>query len=154
MSFQISSPAFATGETIPRQHTCEGENRSPALRWSGLPEGALSLALVGEDPDAPFGVFTHWVLYDLSPELSDLPGSQPKTPRLPHIGAQGVNSFRRNGYDGPCPPLGKTHRYFFRLYALDLAPDLPPGLTAEELRRSIHGHVLAEAECMGTYRKG
>lgn len=153
MSFSLTSAAFDHGATIPDRHTCEGENRSPGLRWRDVPAGARSLALIVEDPDAPHGVFYHWVLYNLSPALHDLPDGQPRQPHLAQIGAQGVNSFRRTGYDGPCPPPGRPHRYVFRLYALDLPADLAGGLTAEQLLKAVAGRVLAQAEWMGTYHR-
>jgi Raf kinase inhibitor-like YbhB/YbcL family protein len=153
MALTISSAAFNNGETIPKRHTCDGENRSPALRWNEVPGDTQSLALILEDVDAPFGVFYHWVLYNLPAALKDLPDGQPKNPRLPQIGMQGPNSFRRIGYDGPCPPPGKPHRYYFHLYALDLPANLPDGLNAEKLKKSMAGHILEQTEWMGIYKK-
>jgi Raf kinase inhibitor-like YbhB/YbcL family protein/uncharacterized protein (TIGR00297 family) len=152
MSFPISSPSFDEGGTIPTRYTCDGENHSPALTWSDLPAGTRSLALIAEDPDAPSGVFTHWVLYNLPPTLASLPEGLAKTVALTGVGTQGENSFHRTGYDGPCPPPGAPHRYYFRLYALDSAPTLPAGMTAASLRsKAIQGHTLGEAEWVGRY---
>jgi Raf kinase inhibitor-like YbhB/YbcL family protein len=145
--FSINSSAFSNGERIPRRYTCQGEDRSPALQWSGSPAETRSLALILEDPDAPGGTFIHWVLYNLPPALDHLDegtGASPTT---------GINSARRSGYMGPCPPPGRPHRYYWRLFALDLPADLEPGLSAAELRRRMQGHVLAEAQWMGTYQR-
>jgi uncharacterized protein (TIGR00297 family)/Raf kinase inhibitor-like YbhB/YbcL family protein len=152
MSFPISSSSFDEGGLIPTRFTCDGENHSPALAWRDLPAGTKSLALIAEDPDAPGGTFTHWVLYNLPPTLTSLPEGLAKTVALTGVGTQGENSFRRTGYDGPCPPKGSTHRYYFRLYALDSAPTLPAGMTAATLRaQAIQGHTLGEAEWVGRY---
>ena len=153
MALNLWTAAFSNGGEIPGRHTCDGENRSPALHWSEIPAGTQSLALLVEDPDAPFGVFYHWVLYNIPASRNDLPEGQPKTPRLPQIGSQGTNSFRRTGYDGPCPPPGKPHRYYFRLFALDVPANLRDNLNAEQLQKIMDGHVLAQAEWMGTYQK-
>jgi Raf kinase inhibitor-like YbhB/YbcL family protein/uncharacterized protein (TIGR00297 family) len=152
-AFPLSSPAFTQGSLIPKQFTCDGANISPALNWSGLPPGALSLALITDDPDAPGGTFTHWVLYNMSPSLTGLPEAVTKTTQAPGIGTHGNNSFGRPGYGGPCPPRGAPHRYYFTLYALDLPPDLPPGLTSTKLQSAMHGHILAEGQWMGKYQR-
>lgn len=133
--------------------TCDGANLSPDLRWEGVPEGACSLALIVDDPDAPLGTFVHWVLYDLPPTLNALPAGLPQDPRLPDIGTQGVNGFRRSGYDGPCPPRGKAHRYFFKVYALDAELELGVGLTANALEEAMRGHILAEGQLSGSYAR-
>lgn len=153
MAFPIFSSAFEEGARIPARYTCDGQNQSPALSWRDLPPGTRSLALIAEDPDAPGGVFTHWVLYNLPPTLTALPESLAKTSSLPGIGLQGENSFRRTGYDGPCPPPGPAHRYYFRIYALDADPTLPVGLAAADLRKAIQGHTLAEAQWVGKYSR-
>lgn len=149
----ISTPAFANGQSIPVSYTCDGENISPALQWSGVPAAAKSLALIVEDPDAPVGIFTHWVLYNLSPELTNLNEGLPRLATLSGLGKQGINDFRKNAYDGPCPPQGKAHRYYFRLYALDLQPSLADGLTRQKLLDQMKGHILAQGEWMGTYQR-
>jgi Raf kinase inhibitor-like YbhB/YbcL family protein len=151
MAFSLTSPDFANGAVIPRQFTCDGADRSPALHWSDLPQGTRSLGLIVEDPDAPRGTFTHWVLYNLPPEPPNLPSGVPRQTELSNGARQGRNDFRRVGYGGPCPPRGPAHRYFFRMYALDAPVPLTPGATASELRAAIQGHVLGEAELMGTY---
>jgi Raf kinase inhibitor-like YbhB/YbcL family protein len=152
-TFPLSCPAFTQGSLIPKQFTCDGVNVSPALNWSGLPPGTLSLALITDDPDAPGGTFTHWVLYNISPSLTGLPEGVLKATQAPGIGTHGNNSFGRPGYGGPCPPRGAPHRYYFTLYALDLPPDLPPGLTSTRLQSAMHGHILAEGQWMGNYQR-
>lgn len=149
----ITSPAFSDGASIPARFTCQGENLSPQLDWSGVPSGARSLALVVSDPDAPGGTFIHWVLYNLPPQTSGLPEGVPATERLSSGAAQGRNDFGRIGYGGPCPPPGKPHRYIFTLYALDLAPDLPAGLNAARLNSLMRGHILAQASLTGLYQR-
>ena len=151
MSIQISTSAFPPGGTIPKSYTCDGNNQSPDLSWSGLPEGTRGLALIVEDPDAPSGNFIHWVLYDLPATSAGLPARLPHSLRLASGGSQGINDFRRNGYDGPCPPRGKPHRYFFRLYALDAEMMLSPGQTAAQLRKAMAGHILGQGELMGQF---
>lgn len=149
----ITSPAFSDGASIPARFTCQGENLSPQLDWSGVPSGARSLALVVSDPDAPGGTFIHWVLYNLPPQTSGLPEGVPASERLSSGAAQGRNDFGRIGYGGPCPPPGKPHRYIFTLYALDLAPDLPAGLNAARLNSLMRGHILAQASLTGLYQR-
>jgi Raf kinase inhibitor-like YbhB/YbcL family protein len=155
MAFPIASPSFEEGEMIPAKFTCEGENRSPVLTWSDLPEGTRSLALILDDPDAPAGPpeghFIHWVLYNIPPTLNRLAEGQPRDPVLAGVGTQGTNSSGRTGYDGPCPPHGSVHRYYFHLYALSTAPTLPSGLNAAQLRKTIQGHILSEAAWVGKY---
>lgn len=149
----VQSPAFRAGSPIPARHTADGPDVSPALSWSGVPPEAASLALVCDDPDAPRGNWVHWVLFDLPPSTTGLPEGVPADRRLPTGGVSGKNDFGRLGYGGPAPP-GGTHRYFFRLYALDELVRLEPGATRAELSRAIEGHVLAEGELMGTYSRG
>ncbi len=152
-TISLSSLAFANSQPIPEMYTCDGKNISPALQWSGVPAEAKSLALVVEDPDAPMGTFTHWVLYNLPPNLAGLNEGVPRLATLANLGVQGVNDFRKTAYDGPCPPAGKPHRYFFRLYSLDLLPSLPGGLTRLKLLDQMQGHILAQGEWMGTYQR-
>jgi Raf kinase inhibitor-like YbhB/YbcL family protein/uncharacterized protein (TIGR00297 family) len=151
ITFPISSSSFAEGELIPGRYTCDGENRSPELAWKDLPQVTRSLALLVEDPDAPGGVFTHWVLYNLPATVRSLPEGQPRTATMPGNGTQGINDFRRAGYDGPCPPAGSVHRYYFKLMALDIDGSLPAGLNAEKLRKAVQGHILAEAQWVGRF---
>ncbi len=149
---KISSPAFSDGANIPAKFTCQGENLSPQLDWSGTPAGAQSLALVVSDPDAPGGTFIHWVLYNLPPQTAGLAEGIPPNERLSGGAAQGRNDFGRIGYGGPCPPPGKPHRYIFTLYALDLAPDLPAGLNAARLNSLMRGHILEQTSLTGLYQ--
>jgi len=148
----LESDAFGQGRPIPTRHTADGRDVSPPLRWRGTPGKTESLAAICEDPDAPRGIWVHWVLYDLPAGTSSLPESVAPLEALPEGGTQGTNDFGKLGYGGPAPPSG-THRYFFRLYALDRRLALAPGATAKALRRAMEGHVLAEAECMGTYSR-
>ncbi len=144
-SFEMTSAAFAPGDAIPQKHTCDDLDISPALSWAAPPEGTQSLALIVDDPDAPGKTWVHWVLYDLPPDLRELPKD------MTQPGTQGRNNFGKTGYGGPCPPKGKNHRYFFKLYAIDIELDLAPGATKSQVLDAIAGHVLAQAELMGTY---
>jgi Raf kinase inhibitor-like YbhB/YbcL family protein len=156
MPIAVESPEFRNGEPIPKKHTGEGPDVSPRLRWSGVPEGARELALVCEDPDAPRAEpWVHWVLYGLSPSIRELPEGVSKEARPAGPAAhQGPNDSRSVGYSGPMPPRGHgRHRYFFRLYALGQALDLPPGLDKAKLLAAIRPHVIAEGELMGTYER-
>lgn len=153
MSFTLQSPQWKPGEDIPRQFTCDGKDVSPPLRWTEAPAGTESLSLVVEDPDAPGGIFTHWVLYDLPAGDRELPESVPQRDELTTGARQGQNSFGRIGYGGPCPPPGPAHRYFFRLYALDRKIDLRAGAGPADLNRAMRGHILAQAELMGRYKR-
>lgn len=144
MSLQLTSPSFQEGATIPTRYTCDGQNISPQLDWSGVPAGAKSLALIVDDPDAPAGTFVHWVLYDLAPDLTSLSEGTGS-------GIQGVNGFGKKAYGGPCPPRGKPHRYFFKLYALDVSLDLKPGASKADLEKAMRGHILAQGQLIGIY---
>jgi Raf kinase inhibitor-like YbhB/YbcL family protein len=145
--FALQSGVFDHGGPIPRRHSCEGEDLSPPLSWSGPPEGTRSLALVVDDPDAPAGTFTHWLGWALDPAAEGL-GEGEGAP------VEGRNDFGTSGYRGPCPPPGHgRHRYSFRLYALDSDPDLGPGAGKRELERTLEGHTLATAELIGTYER-
>lgn len=151
MELQVSSSAFREGETIPRQYTCDGEDLSPPLAWSGVPGGTRSIALIADDPDAPVGTWVHWVLYDIPPDLTELPGGVAKSPLVAGVGTHGRNDFRRTGYGGPCPPPGKPHRYYFKLYALDTTLNLGSNATKKDLERNMQDHILAQGQLMGTY---
>ena len=153
MKIQIASFAFGEGQPIPAQHAFEDKDLSPPLQWTGVPPAAKSLALICDDPDAPMGTWVHWVLYDLPPTTAGLSEGLPKSPELASGAKQGVNDYKRTGYGGPCPPPGKPHRYFFRLYALDASTGLKPGATKKELLRALEGHVLAEGQLMGTFQR-
>jgi Raf kinase inhibitor-like YbhB/YbcL family protein len=151
MSFQISTPAFSHGDSIPKKFTCDGQDISPKLSWTNPPAGTHSLALIMDDPDAPAGTWVHWVLYDLPPDARDLAEGLAKQEQLPGGSRQGRNDFRKVGYGGPCPPPGKPHRYFFKLYALDAKLNLKASATKADLERTMQGHILAQAELMGRY---
>lgn len=152
--FQLKSNAFSPEGNIPARFTCEGANISPDLSWSGVPEGAKTLALVLHDPDAPHrGGYTHWIVFNIPATVNQLPENAPKTANLPGGGIQGRNDDGGIGYTGPCPPSG-THRYYFHLYAVNRELQLKPGASKDELEHAIRGHVLGQAEFMGKYKKG
>lgn len=147
----ITSTAFAMGARIPPTYTCEGTDRSPPLAWDGAPEGTRSFALIVDDPDAPAGTWVHWLAWDMAADATELREDVKPTDSPP---TQGLNSFGKPGYGGPCPPVGHgAHRYFFRLYALDKQVGLPPTATRAEVEAAMDGHVLARAELMGKYRR-
>jgi len=152
MAVELSSTAFTSEGTIPKRHTCDGENVSPPLAWGGIPPEAISLALVVDDPDAPGRTWVHWLAYDLPAASGGLPESVPPEKAVAGGGRQGRNDFGRLGYGGPCPPSG-THRYHFRLYALDTVLGLDAGASKAELLQAMQGHVLAEATLIGRYRR-
>jgi Raf kinase inhibitor-like YbhB/YbcL family protein len=152
MALKITSSAFSEGDMIPRQHTCDGADASPALSWSGVPEGTKSLALICDDPDAPMGTWVHWVLFNIPPGESGLPAKVPSNASLSNGAKHGTNDFRRLGYGGPCPP-GGTHRYYFKLYALDTVLNLDSGATKSKLEEAMRGRILAEGQLMGKYQR-
>jgi Raf kinase inhibitor-like YbhB/YbcL family protein len=143
----ITSPAFAEGKAIPARYTCEGPDISPALAFGAVPAGARSLALIVDDPDAPMGTWVHWVVWNIPPDTREIGEGS-----LPAGALQGMNDFRRNSYGGPCPPSG-THRYYFKLYALDTTLNLGTSTTKGALEKAMQGHVLAQGRLMGTYRR-
>jgi len=149
---EIKSPAFARGAPIPSTYTCDDKDISPPLAFEGIPQGTRSLALVADDPDAPGGTWVHWVAWNIPPAASSLPENVAKKDRLPDGTRQGINDFQRAGYGGPCPPSG-THRYFFLLYALDATLDLPATTTRADLDRAMKGHILAQVETLGTFKR-
>jgi len=149
----LRSSGFASGASIPRQYSCKGSDVSPALEWSGAPLHTASFAVIMDDPDAPAGTWVHWVLWNVAPSAHSLPEGVPKREQLDDGAHQGRNSFGKIGYYGPCPPAGQTHRYFFRLYALDAKLDLAPGADRSALDAAMQGHVLAQTEYMGTFHK-
>ena len=153
MNLQITSTAFAEGQPIPDQFTCAGQDVSPPLQWTGAPAGTKSFAFIADDPDAPMGTWVHWVIYNLPPTMTSLAENTPPSPELPDGSKQGVNDFGNIGYGGPCPPPGKPHRYFHKIYALDTALNLRSGATKKELLRAMSGHVLGEGQLMGTYQR-
>ncbi len=151
MGFDLKSSVFAPSGTIPRKHTCDGPDLSPVLEWTATPEGTRTLALICDDPDAPMGTWVHWVLYNLPGDVTGLPEGIPPTETIELGASQGTNDFGRIGYGGPCPPPGKPHRYYFRLYALDERISLSPGAKKKDLVRAMENHILGQAELMGTY---
>lgn len=156
MAMTLNSPAFQPNDHIPSKYTCEGEDVSPPLTWDGVPDGAKSLVLIVDDPDAPDPkapkvVWVHWVVYNIAPDTKSLPENAGKA-RLPQGVLLGLNDFKKTEYGGPCPPIGR-HRYFHKLYALDIALDLK-GATKPQIERAMRGHILASAELIGTYQKG
>ena len=152
MAFELTSTAFAPGEPIPRKYTCDGEDISPPLQWSDPPQGTQSFALIADDPDAPIGTWVHWVLYNLPAETRALPEAVPSDAELSDGSRHGQNGWRKLGYGGPCPPSG-THRYFFKLYALDTVLDLAAGASKEQVLKAMEGHILAQTELMGVYSR-
>ena len=155
MAMTLKSPAFKQNGHIPSKCTCEGEDVSPPLAWEGVPDGAKSLVLIIHDPTHPIRKrprwFVHLIVYNLPPDTKSLPEDAGKT-RLPQGALLGLNDFKKTGYGGPCPPIGR-HRYFHKLYALDIALDLK-GATKSRIEQAMQGHVLANAELIGTYQKG
>lgn len=151
MAINIISNSFENGEIIPRKFTCDGDDISPELSWEPIPVGTKSFALIADDPDAPVGTWTHWLLYDIPANFTALPENIAKTAKVPGIGKQGVNDFRKLGYGGPCPPVGKPHRYFFKLFALDTKLNLRAGASKQELEHALHGHILDQGVLIGLY---
>ncbi|HNY76595.1 MAG TPA: YbhB/YbcL family Raf kinase inhibitor-like protein [Bacteroidales bacterium] len=148
----VKSDSFSDGGMIPAKYTCDGANISPQLSWDNAPKGTKSFVLICEDPDAPMGTFTHWVLYDLPADVHELPENLPKDKILPNGAKQGITDFKKVGYGGPCPPNG-THRYYFKLYALDTLLNLEPALKKEDILKAMNGHILAQGQIMGKYAR-
>lgn len=149
---KITSQAFEPGEMIPAKYTCKGQNISPPIAWQGAPEGTRSITVISEDPDAPMGNWVHWVYYDIPPQVTGLPENIPGEERPSPGGTQGINDSLTIGYAGPCPPSG-THRYFFRVYAVDTELDLPPGANKQEVLQAMEGHLLGMGDLMGRFSK-
>ncbi len=152
MQIKVTSTAFEQGGMIPKQYTCDGTDVSPPLAWTSVPEETKGIALICDDPDAPMGTWVHWVLFNLPADVKELPESVPPQERLENGAIQGTNDFRKIGYGGPCPP-GGTHRYFFKVYALDAEINLQAGATKRDLLKAMEGHILAEGQLMGTYKR-
>jgi Raf kinase inhibitor-like YbhB/YbcL family protein len=152
MAIQLTSEAFSDGTMIPKRFTCDGEDFSPPLSWSGLPTETASLALICDDPDAPVGTWDHWVLFNIPASATGLPENVPAKATLDDGSVHGNNSWGRLGYGGPCPP-GGTHRYFFKLYALDIALNLKTGATKSQLVKAMEGHILDQGQLMGKYKR-
>ena len=152
-TFELSSDAFEHEGKIPVTYTCDDEDFSPPLSWDEVPEGTESFALICEDPDAPSGTWSHWVLYNIPSDRTSLPSNLMPGPELAWGAKHGINDFGNMEYGGPCPPPGKPHRYFFRMYALDEPLDLEPGATRQEVLDAMTGHMLGQAELMGHYKR-
>jgi len=152
MAITITSSAFTEGAMIPKKYTCDAEDISPDLKWSGVPQGAKRLALICDDPDAPVGTWVHWVLFNIPADVTALPAGLPADATLKNGARHGKNDFRKLGYGGPCPP-GGTHRYYFKLYALDTVLTLESGSTKAQLLAAMKGHILAEGQLMGRYKR-
>jgi Raf kinase inhibitor-like YbhB/YbcL family protein len=152
MNIKLSSTAFQDGEMIPTKYTCNGANVSPPLEWSGVPQTAKSLALICDDPDAPGKTWVHWVVFDLPASRTSLPENVPPQETIADGGKQGTTDFKKIGYGGPCPPSG-THRYFFKIQALDTDLNLNSRTTKDQLLQAMKGHVLAQGELMGRYKR-
>ena len=153
MPFELDCSAFKEGELIPKKHTCEGEDLSPPLRWNHPPAGTRSFALIADDPDAPGRTWVHWVLYNIQLDLCGLAEGTPTQETLPNGAQQGLNDSQEIGYGGPCPPPGKPHRYYFKLYALDCELALKSRATKVQVVDAMKGHVLAEASLMGRFAR-
>jgi hypothetical protein len=152
MEIKITSSVFKEGGMIPAKYTCDGADVSPPLQWDAAPQGTRSIALICDDPDAPMGTWVHWVLFNLPGTTTLLAEKVPPDKTLANGARQGTNDFRKIGYGGPCPPSG-THRYFFKIYALDTQPDLQAGADKPRLLKAMQGHILAEGQLMGKYKR-
>jgi Raf kinase inhibitor-like YbhB/YbcL family protein len=150
---KLRSSSFENGRPIPPRHTGDGADVSPPLFWSGAPVGTKGFALICDDPDAPMGTWVHWIIYGLPADAGELPQGVPAETSLPNGAMQGLNDFHKVGYGGPLPPPGRPHHYFFKLYALDTELTLVPRATKPQLLQAMQGHILAEAQLMGTYRR-
>jgi Raf kinase inhibitor-like YbhB/YbcL family protein len=151
--FELTSPAFLQDGTIPKEFTCEGANQSPALKWTAPPANTKSLALIVDDPDAPAGTWVHWMIFNLPATDRELTAAAPGDPELANGARQGRNDFGQTAYGGPCPPPGPAHRYFFKLYALDVKLDLKAGAAKADLEKAMQGHILGKAELMARYQR-
>lgn len=152
MEIRITSTAFREGGMIPKRHTCDGTNVSPPLAWTSVPNDTKSFALIYDDPDAPMGTWVHWVLFNLPANVKELSENIQSQKTFANGAKQGKNDFGKIGYGGPCPPSG-THRYYFKLYALDIMINLEAGATKKQLLKAMQGHILAEGQLMGKYKR-
>ena len=152
MTIKVTSSAFVDSNMIPAKYTCQGQDISPPLKWEAVPEGTISIALICDDPDAPMGTWDHWLLFNIPASESEIQEGVPAQAELTNGARHGKNSWRRKDYGGPCPP-GGTHRYFFKFYALDTLLDLESGVSKQELMKAMQGHILAQAELMGKFKR-
>jgi len=148
MNMEVKSGNFRSMEFIPAEFTCDGQDISPQLSWKNIPRKARSIAIICDDPDAPSGTWVHWVCYDIPAQVNSVDASIPHGDTLPFSGRQGITDFGKNGYNGPCPPSG-IHRYFFKVYALDIFLNIPAGRTASELEKAMKGHIVGYGELVG-----
>ena len=153
IKMKLTSAAFKEGGMIPKKYSCDDEDISPPLNWENIPSKTKELAMICDDPDAPMGTWVHWVIYKISPQVKGLTENIPTEKKLSSGMVQGMNDFGRIGYGGPCPP-GGTHRYFFKIYALDAVINLEPGATKAQVLRAIQGHILEETQLIGKYKRG
>lgn len=153
MAISLSSLAFKEGERIPTKYTCEGQDVSPPLSWNQIPPKTQALALIMDDPDAPIGVFTHWVIFNLPPDSRGLAEAVPVEKQLPSGALQGKNDFGKIGCGGPCPPSGSPHHYRFTLYALDKRLDLTAGVSKKQALEAMEGHIIAQSQVIGIYQR-
>ncbi|OHB60388.1 MAG: phosphatidylethanolamine-binding protein [Planctomycetes bacterium RBG_13_46_10] len=152
MDIKIKSPAFENEAMIPSKYTCDGQDISPPLKWDTAPVGTKSIAIISDDPDAPVGTWVHWVLFNLPADARELKEKIPPDKVLPNGAKQGTSDFGRIGYGGPCPP-GGTHRYFFKIYALDTELNLSPGIRKRDLLKAMEGHIIGQGQLMGKYKR-
>ncbi len=152
MKIKLHSNSFSENGYIPSKFTCDGKDISPQLSWSNIPEGTKSIAIICDDPDAPMGTWVHWVIYNIPPDKRSLQENFPKVSEIEDGTHQGINDFRKIGYNGPCPPPGKAHRYFFKIYALDIKIN-ENNLTMVKLLAKIEGHILGYGELIGLYKR-
>jgi hypothetical protein len=152
MDIHITSPVFEDGGIIPKKYTCDDLDMSPPIEWSNVPEGTKTISIVCDDPDAPMKTWVHWVIFNIPGDVTRLPENVPPEKELENGAKQGMNDFYKVGYGGPCPPSG-MHRYFFKIYALDITLDLPSGVSKSHLMIAMEGHVLSESHLMGTYTR-
>ncbi len=152
MDIKVTSSAFKNEGLIPAKFTCDDEDVSPPLQWDEVPQGTKSIALISDDPDAPMGTWVHWVLFNLPPDTRELAEDIPPDRALQGGAKQGTNDFGRIGYGGPCPPSG-THRYFFKIYALDAEIKLQAGVRKRDLLKAMEGHIIGQGQLMGKYKR-
>lgn len=153
LKISVLVEGFNEGDMIPDEFTCDGKDISPLISWKGIPEGTKSIALIMDDPDAGGGIFVHWVIYDMPAHTRNLPKGMPRNKILADGSMQGMTDFGQFGYGGPCPPPGKPHRYFFKVYALDMNLNLPAGASKNQVESAMHGHILADGVLMGKYKR-
>jgi len=149
---ELLSPSFKNGEFIPRKYTCDGNDVSPSLNWNKVPEGTKSFTLICDDPDCPGMTWVHWVIFNIPGDHRSLPEAIPRDRQLKDGTMQGMTDFRKPGYGGPCPP-GGVHRYFFKLYALDILLNLGAGITKSDAMKAMQGHIMDQCELMGKYKR-